>query len=529
MSKAAELPELGGRQKGMARPLRLGDDLDERALADLADDIDELQYLAGSQLQRLRTARLEIERTQSAFRPRTLRTELAQLRSAENTFRDYEQVLGTCLHDILRGVGGVERLRAVKNEYADLLRLQQGISSALITGSDWQSPAFDGAGYPTAGRHAGVITEHHDDYKRDRHPGAQSFEQNYLREYVDAPTGLGVRALATACGMAAFTTILHFLCSVLDKKKPVIATRGMYHECRGLLVESPLGPRIHWVEDDDTAEIKTACRRLEPAAVFWDSMCNSKGLAVPDSRRLLLDLAESSRSDIYVVVDNTCAPVFSQPFPVAAWNRHVRVLMFESLTKYAQFGFDRVAAGLVVAPGPETDELDRLREHLGTNVADVCVAAVPQPNRALLTRRLRRIERNAGLLSQHIAQSAERYRAPVRVVYPGLPSHECHAAARRLGFYGGFFALDLLHEDPSPVAQGRLVSGLIQSARRHNVNLVTGASFGLNVTRVYRTATEIGLGPFVRIAAGTEDRMEIEDLKEVFTDVVRQLSARGHG
>ena len=509
----------------MALPLRQSDDLARCALADLADDIDELQYLAGSQLRRLRAARLQTRRMRHAFQARTLRTELAQLLSAENTFRSYEQALGTCLYEITRGTACVDGLRAIKNEYADLLRLQQGISAALIAGSDWQSPVFDGAGYPTAGRHSGVVVEHVDDYKRDRHPSARTFEERYLREYVAAPDGLELQARMTACGMAAFTTILHFLCSAIDQARPVVATRGMYHECRGLLADSPLGVRVHWVDDGDTAEIRRACRQLQPAALFLDSMCNSKELAVPDTTRVLLDLADSKRRDIYVVVDNTCAPIFSHPFRVSAWSKHLRVLMFESLTKYAQFGFDRVAAGMIVAPIPEADELDRLREHLGTNVSDVSVAAVPEPNRALLGRRLRRIERNAGLLAQHIAEYAETPGMPVRVVYPGLSSHPCHGAARRLGFYGGFFALRVGLKDPSPADQARLVSRLIRSARRRNVSLVAGASFGFNVTRAYRTATEIGLGPFVRISAGTEDLLEVERLKEVFSGVTPELSA----
>ena len=503
----------------MALRFRARDDLAERTLADLADDIDELRSLAKSQLQRLRAARLEIEKSRGGFRPRTLRTELAQLRSAEDTFRSYEQTLGDCSRDVSRSVVSIDRLRAVKSEYADLLRLQQGISAALIAGSDWQSPVFEGAGYPTAGRHNGNVVEHVDDYKRDRHPGERSFEASYLREYVDATHGLKLGAAMTACGMAAFTTILHFLCSTLDPSRPVVAVRGMYHECRGLLADSPLGPRVHWVDDSNTAEINSACRRLQPAALLLDSMCNSKGLAVPDVRGLLLNLAGSTRRDLYVVVDNTCAPIFCQPFDTPLWNAHLRVVMFESLTKYAQFGFDRVAAGIIVAPKREIDQLDGLREHLGANIADVCVSAIPEPDRALFSRRLRRIERNARLLAQHIAQCAESHRAHVKVVYPGLPSHECHGVARRLGFYGGFFALSLTQEDFSPDAQGHLVSELIRAARRCEVNLVASASFGFNVTRVYRTATEIGLGPFVRIAAGTEDRMEIEDLKRVFSMV----------
>jgi hypothetical protein len=191
--RGSELLTVSQRQLVMARPLRLNDDLTECALADLAGDIDELQTLAGSQLERPRAARREIERTRGAFRPRTLRIELAQLRSAENTFRSYEQALGICLHDISRGAASVDSFRALKNEYTDILRLQHGISAALIAGSDWQSPVFEGAGHPTAGRHSGEVTEHFDDYKRDRHPGARCFEESYLKEYVDAPAGTRAR------------------------------------------------------------------------------------------------------------------------------------------------------------------------------------------------------------------------------------------------------------------------------------------------------------------------------------------------
>jgi cystathionine beta-lyase/cystathionine gamma-synthase len=518
------------RHIGMGLPLRVRDDLRDCALADLADDLDELHQLAQSRLQRLRSARCELEKARRGFLPRTFRTELAQLRSAEETFTSYERALSDWLYDMSRGAVPVDHLRRVKSEYADLLRLQQGVTAALIAGSDWQSPVIEGAGYPTAGRHSGEVTEHLDDYKRDRHPGARSLEESYLREYVDVPAGLEVRALMTTCGMSAFTTILHYLCTTLDQTRAVVASRGMYHECRALLADSRLGEQVHWVDDTDTAEIIGACRRLRPAALFLDSICNSKGLAVADSQAILLDLAASARRNLQLVLDNTCASVFGQPLHLAALNSHVRLLMFDSLTKYAQFGFDRVAAGMIVAPEREAGELDGLREHLGTNVADVCAASIPQPNRSLLSRRLRRIERNARLLAEHLADQADSPTVPgIEVDYPGLPSHECHSAARRLGFNGGFFALSLGRENNSIDAQGRLVSGLICAARRRKVNLVTGASFGLNVTRVYRTATEIGLGPFVRVAAGTEDRIEVERLKEVFSAAISELSALSGG
>lgn len=495
------------------------------ALDDLIEDIDEIRSLTASQLHRLRSARSAVEGARHAYRRRTFVTELAQLRSAEDVFHSYAGDLLDHLHEARRRRATVDRLRRVKSEYADLLRLQQGVSAALTVGSDWQSPVFQSSGHPTAGRHSGSVTEHLDDYKRDRHPQARTFEESYLHEYVDVPPGIEVRALMTGCGMAAFTTILNYLCTALDSKTAVVAARGMYHECGRLLADSPLGPRVCWVDETDTAEVLDVCRRLEPAAMFLDSMCNSKRLAVPDEQAIMLELAASVGRDIYVVIDNTCASVFCQPFHLAALNPRLRVVLFESLTKYAQFGLDRVAAGMIVAPAREAAVLDGLREHLGTNIADVCVSMVPEPNRALLTRRLRRIERNARMLAEHVKRCADARSAPVvGATYPALETHPCRRAAQRLGFFGGFFAVEFRPEWECAEGHGRFVSRLIHDARRRKVNLAAGASFGLNVTRVYRTATEPGMGPFVRVAAGTEDVMEVEILKEVFASAIDALA-----
>lgn len=342
---------------GMAHLIRGRLELTAKALDDLTDDIDELCCLTASNLQRLRSARSELERARRSYRHPTYETEKAQLRSAEEVFSSYSRDLRGWVQEA-RGEGAtVERLRQVKNEYADLLRLQQGIAAALTVGSDWQSPAFEYSGHLTAGRHSGSIREHLDDYKRDRHLQAREFEKSYLWEYVDIPPGLEMQALMTSCGMAAFTTILQFLCATVDREVSVVAIRGMYHECRRLLADSNLGSRVHWVDEANTSEIIDACRHLRPAALFLDSICNSKSVAVPDLQTVMLELAASARQDVCVIIDNTCASIFCQPLDLAVVNPCVRPLLFESLTKYAQYGLDRAAAGMIVAPKREATAL----------------------------------------------------------------------------------------------------------------------------------------------------------------------------
>jgi cystathionine beta-lyase/cystathionine gamma-synthase len=496
-------------------------DLSAIALADLTDDIDELVHLAAGELLRLRRAQFEVERARHAYLRRTLVTELAQLRSAETTFCAYSRDLRARLTDARRGRTSIQQLRRVKSEYTDLIRLQQTVVAALTVGSDWHSPVFEHSGHPTAGRHSGFVTEHVDDYKRDRHPQARALEESYLREYVETPPSLQPDALMTSCGMAAFTTILHHVCALAESSSTIVAGKGMYHECRRLLAASSLGPRVRWVDEAKTAEVVEACRSLRPAALFLDSMCNSRGLVVPDIQAIMLELVALVRNDVCLVIDNTCASMFFQPLSLGALNQHIRPMLFESLTKYAQFGLDRVAAGMIIAPKREAAALDALREHLGTNISDVCASVLPEPNHTLLSRRLRRLERNAHLLAEHVAMCAANGSSPmVGALYPGLDTHRSNEVARRLGFAGGFFAMQFRPEEDSAKTHGKAVGMLIREARLHKVNLVAGASFGLNVTRIYRTATKTDSGPFVRVAPGTEDRLEVERLKDVFSCVL---------
>src|SRR5437773_7244249 len=99
-------------------------------------------------------------------------------------------------------------------------------------------------------------------------------------------------------------------------------------------------------------------------------MCNAAGLDLPDIPSLVRALAgtvspESVHRPV-LVLDTTALACTVQPFalPGAA---AVALVTHESLTKYAQLGLDRVAAGMIVASEADGPELDDFREHLGTN------------------------------------------------------------------------------------------------------------------------------------------------------------------
>jgi cystathionine beta-lyase/cystathionine gamma-synthase len=200
----------------------------------------------------------------------------------------------------------------------------------------------------------------------------------------------------------------------------------------------------------------------------------------------------------------------------------VRLIVFESLLKYAQLGLDRANAGVIVARGTDAQRLSSYREHLGTNVADVAVHALPRPDRRVLERRLARLQRNALLLAERLRA---RGRGSFEVVYPGLPSHRCAAAGRRLPFHGGCLSIAFREPDAELRRERALVEQAVAQAERRGVALLGGSSFGFDTTRIYLTAEGAECGePFVRIAAGTEHRLEVERVADALAAALREVA-----
>ena len=425
------------------------------ALGDLHEDLAQLLHVCRGADAKL--AAFELELPAAAPHPASRELLARQTLAARRRYRVLERRLLA-----LREVVAVDELAAAKAAIADLLRTEQALTAALLCAADWQSPTFGHAGLPAAGRQAGSVRAHFDDYKRDRHPDADAYERAYVRAYVDHPAGLELRALLTSCGMAALTTVL----AALELDGPVLAGAGLYHESKLLLARAV--PDVRYV---DEAELPAAVAAARPAAVFVDSPVRPTSAALGDA---------------WLVVDRTALSVTCQPFALVPSER---VIVFESLLKYAQLGMDRANAGVIVAAAGVAARLDGYREHLGTNISDTAVHALPPPDRVVLERRLARIWRNAAILAERLQ---ERGRTPF--------------------LHGGTLSLGA---DPA------LVDAAVAAARRRGVELHAGSSFGFDTTRIYLTAATAEFGePFVRVAAGTEHRLEIEAVADALCEAV---------
>ncbi|HZD17112.1 MAG TPA: PLP-dependent transferase [Actinomycetota bacterium] len=501
----------------------------DAAFDELAADLGELERLASDAAERLRSTGRDLLRHRRDLDGDSLDLIEEQLRRLSASYEAIRRTAGDLRRDAHLGPRSPELLAgltAERGRHADRLRTLQGMAAAVIVASEWQSPSFAHSILGNAGRRAGTVRPHEDDYRRDRHPDAAAFEDVYLAAYVDPPDRLELRALATSCGMSAFTTILGFLLLEGKLEPPILMGASVYHECRDLVRATVPGDGVVEVSEHPPDLLPDAIRRLRPRVVFLDSIGNAPGTLVPDVPSVIGSL-DANVPGAYLVLDNTGLSCTFRPFELIRGRRGIRLLAFESLTKYAQFGMDRVAGGIVLAGRRDGEDLDRYREHLGANIPDASVLSIPRPDRAALERRLARLERNAILLASRVRQAAVATGdvAVTGADHPALPDHPSHRLAQRLGFRGGWFSLRFAAEADRPVVHERFLHLAMDEARRRRVPLIAGASFGLDTTRVYATASTARYGrPFVRVSPGIEHARAIERTGDVLAAAVVRLA-----
>jgi cystathionine beta-lyase/cystathionine gamma-synthase len=480
-----------------------------QSLVDLADDFDDLHCMTSHRITALTRLRDEIE---GGAVPDWVRREVIANVDAHLGADLAASSELTSLIDAADEDGSLTELTRARRRHAETFRTRQGLASGLFVAADWHSPSIAHSVFSNAGRRDGQVRACYDDYKRDRHPDQAGWEQAWLVEMVDNPAGHRLGALQTASGMAAITTILaHIETQATDG--PVLCGEGIYHECREQLARSELRDRIVTVSETNTAAWKDALD-LDPGAIFLDTMCNSAGLSVPDTPWLIQAVHDRARS-VIIVLDNTARSVSFQPWRILPVDSAVRMVVFESLTKYPQLGADRAAGGVIVSGSSEVAQLDAMREHLGTNIADAVVYQHPWPDRRLLERRLGRLGRNAALIAHTVAGRLEESESPLRVVYPGMTTP---ARLWETGFRGGYLTIE--SHEPDVDMYRRLLRLILDVASLRDVPICEGTSFGFDTTRVYLISAEPHGIPFLRISAGAEHFLGAHAVADVLAEAL---------
>ena len=491
---------------------------------DLINDFQELKFLYISFLNRLKTNYQLIAKKKNYIPDDLLPELMNQYHQSEKIFSREISQIQELLEKLLDTDGIRNNFSGFiehKHRLSYNLRSQIGIISSLITATDWQSPSFKHSVMSEAGRQTGEISGNINDYKRDVHLDERDYESKYLREYIHTPMKFLVKTYLTNSGMAAFCTILNFL--VMEEKTNGIVLAGLstYFEAKELLSKT-YGNRLVYVDESDTNGILNAYIRYQPNAIFLDSLCNAPEIPIPDFSTLVPKLIKNCQKDTYLILDNTGLSFYCQPFPlVIGKTRKLHVISYESLNKYHQFGCDRVTGGVITAYGKDTGKLYYYREHTGTNISDASVHALPEPSVKLLDCRMRRLGRNTQFLAINLSHfCTDNPKNPIeRIIYPGLSNHSGYPAIKNLPFQGAYFTIRMKKRFRNQRYYKKLLSRIISIAKRKNVPLIAGTSFGLNTTRIYITALNNDYGePFIRISPGTETKEEIEAIKKLLEE-----------
>jgi len=500
-----------------------GSDLEMQSRADIRQDCEELLWLANDRVHRLSTLR---SRHRKYLIPETSEMLLKQVTEMIRVYRDVSvELLSTMKQS---KVGDIEEMISVHRRIADQLRSLQGVSAALCVAPDWQSPSFLHSQQSQAGMETGKITGTINDYKRDQHGIGLKYEQKYCFEYIDASLRLAPQVFVTASGMAAMTTILACLLKDETCTGPILIGKSSYFE-NIQLVQLYFPGRIIFVDEMDTAGILEAIAVHTPSALFLDTICNAITLAAPDCSALFPQIAKIVTAPLTIVLDTTGAGTSYQPLQdMPFWGKFLRLVAFESLLKYHQFGMDRVSGGVVWRSILSPVALFTHRKSLGTNLVDSSVLALPTPNRKRLDMRLHRHHRNATLIAVGLDQlnTEASQTALQQVVYPGLPSHPAYAWMKLRLFHGSAIVLVLKEQYRNTATYKKFLQIAVDEARKLGVDLVGGSSFGFSITRIYLTALHATgtAEPFLRVSVGTETVMEIEKITKAITRALEKLA-----
>ncbi|MEO5352820.1 MAG: O-succinylhomoserine sulfhydrylase [Magnetococcus sp. XQGC-1] len=342
-------------------------------------------------------------------------------------------------------------------------------------------------------------TEEGNIYSRFTNPSVAAFEERI------AALEQGEKALATASGMAAITTL--FL-AFLSAGEHLVLSRSVFGSTTTIAntLLARMGIRSSHVALSDLDAWRKAI--TPQTRMFYLETPANPTLELADLTALA-QLAEEH--GILLAVDNVfCTPCLQRPLTMGAH------LVIHSATKYLD-GQGRVMGGAIVG------KRDLLLEHVYPFLRNTGPVLAPFNAWVLfkgmetLPLRMEKQCDNAEQIAQHLA---DRLPSPWAVHYPGLPSHPQHPLAKRqMRRFGAILCLEL-----GSLAQAHRFIDSLQLA-------TITANLGDVRTLVTHPATTTHgrLTPEMRAAAGVTDglvRLSIglEECQDIITDIDQALA-----
>lgn len=390
--------------------------------------------------------------------------------------------------------------------------------AATILANEHESPSYLTSGVSEAGRRTGRIVGNVNDYSRDHHDLARSYEEAYAAAYLPRLGLLSMQPCVTVSGMAALTTIVTMLTRLGGVTQTILVGKHSYFQNQELLARA--FARVIFFDEADLSMFRTLVTRERPQAVFVDTLCNEGELTVPSVMGMAGILREAN-IPCHLVVDNSLlGPGFPWKELLGYRSRQLTIIGWESLNKFAQFGLDRTTGGIVFGSSIRTHVgLFYARLHTGTILPLVSTLLLPKPNARVMQAYLARLEHNAVRMAELLTRQVNSRR--VARIQRATTPYAFSGAQITVQFRGAV----------SYEALQKKITTMIRRARRAHISLTAGTSFGMPTTRVYATAKEGMLLPaakgrvsvrpaghipmFFRISVGTEEEAELTQLAQI--------------
>lgn len=414
-----------------------------------------------------------------------------------------------------------------RREYLSMkttLRLAYRQKGLLMCAADWQSPMYEASVDVEPNRLSDGIAEHSWDYKRDGHLDALAYEQQFLDEYCAHLGSPRLRAYLTNSGMAAFSTVMHWLCQERDIRGAALAITPMYFE--NIHLAQRFLPDLVTIDNPSTEDLLNKLRELTPGIVICDAVTNCGSILAHDINAILEWCKLEAKHEVAVVIDTTCFPtlLLSESL-LEDMPSNVTVVFVESLAKYHQFGMDAVTGGIFITDAADVhhDSLRKTRARFGGNISDASVRSLPSPHRSGLLSRMRRHARNADLFIDALQQQLQligKQTVISSIESLGNTIDSCP-------WYQSSCLVLMLDEQYRSISTYRILERrVLELAKQRGLTVGMGTSFGFDVTRLYVTAPSTPFEPpFLRISIGTETAEEIRQLAEVVAIAADELRA----
>ncbi len=266
----------------------------------------------------------------------------------------------------------------------------------------------------------------------------------------------------------------------------------------------PRGVKAVGVDSGSAEDVARAIEKHQPTIVLFETVANGPDMPVLDVDQLVSSGTLRSKKAM-VIIDNTLPTPINRNLNWTLTDRGLRVMIVESGTKF--YGLNQEMAGLIYTLDEEL--LMSLKQRRRTLGGQPGISAVDFLGRVLpenfnkFYERTDRIIRNAYALAQafhYAATKSDRF----SVAYPNLPDHPNFDYATRVYPKGSSPVLFLTPEGMDQFELTRMLWA--NDIIREKCEL--GQSFGFDKTRIWPDASY----PTVRVASGTEDKTELEQI-----------------